>query len=243
MRHLTVLMLLGILSGAIACKSDGTGDGSGNSGSMAGRSGGDAGGNGDDEGNEGRDAGGTDDGEPEDGGQAMHDRDAGHDAGDDSGDTGDAMDAGGDAMTDAGSDAGNIEYITEADCGDLPGVFDGYDPEYEMYGDVCVELDWATNPCVVRKVACPGDGLFFEWSREPDGYFNLKIYGTATPIEATAGTVNEKPGNSTAPASVTGLPVGEFVLVKIDDPEDENYDVRFRRDGDALTIDYIIQRF
>lgn len=140
---------------------------------------------------------------------------------------------------DGGATNGEPTYITEASCDELPGTFDGT-REDSQYGEVCLTVDWATNPCVVTQVACEGQSIFFEW--DPGSYFNVKFYDGASPTSADAGEIFEAPGNSTAPNAVLGMPEGELVLVRVTDADGVKYDIKFRLDGNALTIDYIIMR-
>src|SRR5690606_10800314 len=96
-------------------------------------------------------------------------------------------DTGGSGNADNGGD--DPDFITEASCDELPGAFDGSRDD-SKYGEVCVTVDWATNPCVITQVACDGQSIFFEW--DPGSYFNLKFYDGAEPTFADAGELVEK---------------------------------------------------
>lgn len=164
----------------------------------------------------------------------------------DSGSTGDdagsAEDAGEDPTEDAGPPDSGVTFVTESvDCADLPGAFEGTGLG-DAYREVCIDIDWATNPCVVHLSDDCTSSIFFEWEREEGGYFNVKFYDGAEPESSSAGTVLEDDPYSTAPGSVVGLPEGEDVLVRVTDANGNKYDINFRRDGDVLTIDYIIKR-
>lgn len=164
-------------------------------------------------------------------------------------DTDDTDGSGGSGGTDTGKGdtggSGNVggggddtpDFITEASCDELPGAFDGSRDD-SKYGEVCVTVDWATNPCVITQVACDGQSIFFEW--DPGSYFNLKFYDGAEPTVADAGEIFEKIPNSTAPNAVLGMPEGESVLVRVTDADGVKYDIKFRLDGYVLTVEYII---
>ncbi len=228
MRHsVTVLLVVGGIASLAACGNDGGKESGGGTGATAGSSSG------------GYNTGGTDSSGGSNTTGSGGSTTGGGSGGTGGGDTG-GGDTGGSGTAGHGGTAGGApNLITEADCGDLPGAFDG--KTENPWGEVCLTIDWETNPCFVKQVACEGQSIFFEW--EPGSYFNVKFYDQAEPYYASAGTVYEKIPNSTAPASVLGMPEGELVLVRVTDKDGVDYDINFRLDGDVLTLDYIIQLF
>lgn len=180
---------------------------------------------------------GTNQTQQEDGGTGGGGSDAATNGGDDAGADADAATSDSDPGSDAGT--GNFAFIEGATaCDELPGSL--ADTEPGEYKGACLAVDWTNNPCTVMETDCP-NGLFFDWQDKEGGYFNLKVWSDDI-VSSTAGTVNQKPtGVSGSPSSVTGLPEGENVMVQILTEDNVRYNIEFRRDGNVITINYIIK--